>query len=94
MWHRLVGPDWLNVQILPSETKKEITMLYDDYIAKSPIPFIKEHIYSIIDYMNEKDASYQLPRTKEMINVIDNSRNQNLADVVPWLAESINYKKK
>jgi len=94
MWHRLVGPDWLNVQVLPKETKKEITALYDDYIAKSPIPFIKEHIYSIIDYMNDKDATYQLPRTVEMIKRLDVSRDQNLADVVPWLAEAINYQKK
>jgi organic radical activating enzyme len=94
MWHRLVGPDWLNVQILPQTTKKEITALYDEYVAKSTVPFIKEHIYSIIDYMNEKDSSQLLPRAIEIIKWTDNYRNQDLADTIPWLAEALNYTRK
>jgi glutamate-1-semialdehyde 2,1-aminomutase len=93
MWHRLVGPDWLNVQVLPQTTKKEITALYDEYVAKSTVPLIKEHIYSIIDYMNEKDSSQLLPRAIEIIKWTDNYRNQHLADVAPWLAEALNYTK-
>ena len=86
LWHRLVGPEYLNVQVLPPATKKEITALYDDYISKSTIPDIKEQIYSIIDYMNEKDMTQHLPRTKQMIQTLDTFRNQRLVDYVPWLA--------
>jgi organic radical activating enzyme len=93
LWHRLVGPEFLNMQILPLEIKKEITALYDDYISKSNIPLIKEHIYSIIDYMNETDLTRHIARTKHMIAALDKSRNQNLADTVPWLAKALNYKK-
>jgi len=89
LWHRLVGPEFLNIQVLPPETKKEITALYDDYIAKSTIYNIREQIYSIIDYMNETDMTYHLPRTKLMIKTIDKSRNQKLADYVPWLAKAL-----
>jgi organic radical activating enzyme len=92
-WHRLVGPEFLNVQILPAETKKEITALYDNYIATSSIPGIKEHIYSIIDYMNETDSTHHITRAKEMIRALDKSRDQDLADFIPWLAESLNYTK-
>jgi hypothetical protein len=92
-WHRLVGPEFLNVQILPEQTKKEITSLYDDYISKSSIPGIKEHIYSIIDYMNETDSARHITRAKEMIRALDKSRDQDLANFVPWLAESLNYTK-
>jgi hypothetical protein len=93
MWHRVVGPEFLNVQILPKETKKEITDLYNAYIFKSKTPSIKDQIYSIIDYMNEADMSRHIPRTKEMINTLDKSRNQNLADSIPWLSKSLNYTK-
>jgi len=89
LWHRLVGPDFLNVQVLPLETKKEITELYDDYISKSNIPFIKKQIYSIIDYMNETDMTKHLDRTKDMIETLDNFRNQRLSDYVPWLAKAL-----
>ena len=87
LWHRLVGPEFLNIQVLPPKTKKEITALYDDYINKSTINNIREQIYSIIDYMNETDLTRHLPRTKLMIKTLDKSRNQRLADYVPWLAE-------
>jgi organic radical activating enzyme len=92
-WHRVVGPDFLNVQVLPLETKKEKTQLYDDYIAKSTIPNIKNQIYGIIDYMNSADSSNILPITRSMIRQLDNSRNQNLEDTISWLAASINYNK-
>ncbi len=89
LWHRLVGPEFLNIQVLPLNTKKEITALYDNYINKSTINNIREQIYSIIDYMNETDLSRHLPRTKLMIKAIDKSRNQRLADYVPWLAKAL-----
>lgn len=89
LWHRLVGPEFLNIQVLPPKTKKEITALYDDYINKSTINNIREQIYSIIDYMNETDLTRHLPRTKSMIKTLDKSRNQQLADYVPWLAKAL-----
>lgn len=89
LWHRLVGPEFLNIQVLPPETKKEITELYNNYINKSTINNIREQIYSIIDYMNETDLTRHLPRTKSMIKTLDKSRNQQLADYVPWLAEAL-----
>ena len=89
LWHRLVGPEFLNIQVLPPKTKKEITALYDNYINKSTINNIREQIYSIIDYMNETDLTRHLPRTKSMIKTLDKSRNQQLADYVPWLAKAL-----
>ena len=86
-WHRLVGPIWLNLQVLPAETKKEITKLYENFINTSDIPNIRDRIYPAIEFMNAGDLSKQLPRTKELIDKIDKIRNHKLADYIPWLAE-------
>ena len=43
--------------------------------------------------MNESDQTRHLTRTNEMIKYLDKSRNQNLADTIPWLAKAIHYTK-
>ena len=89
-WHRLVGPNWLNLQVLPAETKQEITDLYENFVSTSTVPNIRRHIWPAIEFMNAGDSSHLLPRTKELITNIDKVRNQKLADYVPWLAEILN----
>jgi molybdenum cofactor biosynthesis enzyme MoaA len=92
-WHRLLGPIWLNLQILPEGTKNEITSLYEDFINNSDIPNIRDHIWPAIEFMNAADLSVQLPITKKRIDDIDKIRNQKLVDYVLWLAEVLeNYK--
>lgn len=89
-WHRLVGPNWLNIQVLPNHVKQEIISLYEDYFNKSKIPNIRQHIQPLIDYMNENDASSRLMSTKFNIAAIDRVRHQKLADYIPWLADTLN----
>ena len=93
-WHRLVGPTWLNLQVLPAETKKEITELYENFISTSDIPNIRNRIWPAIEFMNAGDLSKQLPRTKELIDNIDEIRGHKLADYIPWLAEVLEKYKK
>jgi len=86
-WRRMIGPAELTVQVLPLSTKKEITELYVDFIAKSNIPNIESHIWPLIDFMNEKDRSFLLPLAKKKVKQIDRVRNQNIKDYVPWLSD-------
>ena len=83
----MIGPAELTVQVLPLSTKKEITELYVDFIAKSNIPNIESHIWPLIDFMNERDLSVILPLTKNRVKQIDKVRNQNIKDYVPWLSD-------
>lgn len=86
-WHRLVGPPWFNLQVLPQETKQEITALYQKYMDESPRSFIKSYIGPIVDFMNAGDMSQYLPDTKRVIEGIDKIRNQKLEDYIPWLSD-------
>lgn len=86
-WHRLVFPTVYNVQILPSESKKMITEYYDNFIANSDIPNIKENIYNIITFMNQADQTIRMPEFRVMVDRQDKLRNQNIKDYVPWLGE-------
>lgn len=86
-WHRLVGPNWLNIQVLPAEVKQQITNLYEEYYERSKIPNIKQHIQPLIEYMNERDSTRLLMSTKLNITAVDKVRKQKLANYIPWLAE-------
>ena len=86
-WNKVVFPVYLNVQILPQETKEYITNYYNEFIEKSDIPDIKESIYSIINYMNQADQSKELFRSCLITYRQDMKRNQKLRDHVPWLAD-------
>lgn len=92
-WNRAVFPAYLNVQVLPPETKEMITAYYDDFIAKSDIPEIKDCIYSIIDYMNQEDQSGRhLFESCLAIHRQDKLRNQSVRDYLPWLADIFDSK--
>ena len=86
-WNRAVFPTFLNVQILPLETKKYITNYYDNFIAESDIPGIKDQIYSIIEYMNQEDKSSRLFESCLAISRQDKFRDQSIRDLLPWLAD-------
>jgi len=89
--HLLHNPDYLNINILPQQTKIEITEMYRNFVENSKIPSIKNHLDSIIDFMNSEDKSELLEYTKYRLSKVDILRNQNLRDYLPWLANAINY---
>lgn len=86
-WHRLVFPAFLNVQILPADAKEYITNYYNEFIENSDIPDIKNHIYSIVDYMNQEDQSSKLFQACIITYRQDMKRGQKLRDYLPWLAD-------
>ena len=89
-WNRAVFPRFLNVRILPPETKQMITNYYNKIINESDIPNIREHIYPIVDYMNQEDQQEFLYESASYIHRQDNLRGQNLRDHLPWLADVYN----
>lgn len=86
-WHRLVFPIIYNVQILPRESKKMITEYYNNFISDSDIPNIKNDLYSIINFMNQKDQSIRMPEFRVAVDKQDIARKQNIKESIPWLGE-------
>ena len=84
-YHMLEGPEWLNVQVLPKETKQLIETRYRDWMHKNPNEQWHKQLNEIIAHMWAHDLSEYLPKLKEHTKVLDTNRNQNGRDYLPWL---------
>lgn len=93
-YHILIGPSPMSITVLPIETKQFIKEEYDkfyDYLETLHGNTVSEHYkksYSgIINYMMSEDNSRLLPNLKIMTRKLDKIRNQQIDDVIPWLAD-------
>jgi sulfatase maturation enzyme AslB (radical SAM superfamily) len=87
-FHILEGPGFQNIQSLPKETKDWIVVQYNEWYAGAPWRMRhKTQFDTILSYMQAQDRSHLLADLKEHTAKLDNHRNQQLADYVPWLAK-------
>jgi len=94
VFHMLDGPHRYSVQVLPKDVKKKITKTYENYYNRVKSKFgitisreIESTYSGIINYMNLEDKSNLLPKLADSTYRLDAIRNQQLADVIPWLDE-------
>jgi len=72
-------PEYLNIRCLPIQLKNLAQIRLAQY---TDLPKVQ----SIIDYMWKEDWSDKLPQFYKYTQELDNSRNENLFDIVPELA--------
>ena len=82
----------MSVQVLPIETKELIKEQYELFYTELDIQYgkswgdeFRKNFSGIINYMMAKDASHLLPKLAEETLSLDRIRDQNIADVIPWL---------
>lgn len=71
-------PDYLNIRCLPPQLKSAVTLQLGNYVD------IKK-VSSVIDYMNKEDWSLNLDKFYSYTSTLDQSRNQNLYELIPEL---------
>jgi sulfatase maturation enzyme AslB (radical SAM superfamily) len=93
-YHVLEGPSSMSVQVLPQETKEYIRQQYelfyteiDNLYGKGWGDEFRKNYSGIINYMMAKDNSQLLPILAKETKSLDAIRNQNIANVIPWLAK-------
>lgn len=69
-------PEQLNIRVLPIELKKQVKEKLSKYID---IPKVQ----GIIDYMMAEDWSDKYTAFLDYTKILDNSRNENLFDLIP-----------
>ena len=86
-YHLLQGPDYMNLTVLPKETKQWITSEYNLWLQKSWRRRYVDAFDPILKFMNSQDNSHKLPNLKYMVQKLEASRNQKLVNYLPWLSE-------
>lgn len=82
-------PEYLRLQILPPNIKKDLTEKYKAVANQSNDNVIKDGFNMLINYMNKEDRTDLLPEFKKMTAKIDAVRNENFVDVFPELGDLI-----
>ena len=90
----LEGPQYMNVQALPLETKNIVKQEYENFFdelesthEKKISLFFRRALSGIITHMMSADLSDKLPQLKIATQKIDELRDQNLSQTIPWLAD-------
>lgn len=93
-FHMLEGPQYMNVQALPLETKNIVKQEYENFFdelesthEKKISLFFRRALSGIITHMMSADLSDKLPQLKIATQKIDELRDQNLSQTIPWLAD-------
>lgn len=92
-FHMLEGPDYMNVQALPEQNKKQIIDEYEkfyieiesNYGRKKSLLFRKTFA-GILNHMMSADLSIKLSQLKFATQNVDALRSQKLDDTIPWLS--------
>jgi hypothetical protein len=84
-YHILNRPDTQNITILPLETKEWIIEQYEIWFKNNEAQ--RAHYTPILKFMMSEDNSHLLPKLKQQTEILDKSRDQNIADYLPWLAK-------
>lgn len=87
-FHILHGPQFQCITVLPKETKEFITNEYNNWFNNSKWgDYYRKEFSPILEFMNGADDSRLLPELKRHTDILDRSRNQNIRDFIPWLAD-------
>lgn len=97
-FHMLEGPRFLNVKILPDETKNFIKEEYEKFYEEIEVSKgkIKSQIYKnyfsgIVTHMfSEKTDITMLRKLKNTTEKIDKIKEQSLKQTIPWLFDILN----
>jgi len=85
----LTHPRYFSITILPEHEKEKIRQLYEEYcdwlIKNNAKSNIIHDVRGIISYMDSSDHTNLLPEFKKQIKVIDDLRNENFAEIYPWV---------
>lgn len=87
-YHLLHGPEFLNLTVLPQDTKQWIVNQYEEWYngATWREPY-RKHFAPILEFMLSQNNEHLLPRLKEHTTILDKSRNQDVRNYLPWLAD-------
>ena len=72
-------PDYLNIQILPSELKKQVQQNLKPWLRHPDL----ESLPGVLEYMWHRDGSSKWDSFIKHTRQLDRLRNQNLLDIVP-----------
>lgn len=90
MYHMAHGPETSSIQIFPKHIKEQIRSKYNEYIAKfEGNTHAVNMLKNVLVFMDAEDKSEHIPEFIKFTKFLDNSRGQDLAKVVPELAELI-----
>jgi sulfatase maturation enzyme AslB (radical SAM superfamily) len=92
IYHVLVGPEFMNIQILPDDIKKDITEKYEKFYSEfSDIRDYKTSFTGIFNFMNSgKYSAEKLYKLKKHTNYLDEIRKDYIKDHIQWLDNLIN----
>jgi sulfatase maturation enzyme AslB (radical SAM superfamily) len=97
-YHVLEGPAHMSIQVLPLEVKQQINQEYEDFYVKlaqtdeNKAKIIRTAFTGITNYMFAEDRSNLLGNLKIATDKLDNVRNQQLENYLPWLVDIINQR--
>jgi organic radical activating enzyme len=69
-------PEELNIKVLPQELKTQVTQTLQNYLHI-------DRVKGVVDYMNAEDWSNKFSKFEYYTKQLDNSRKQNILDVLP-----------
>jgi hypothetical protein len=96
-WNILTGPEWFNIQVLPTEFKKEVDNKWRKHLCwinknSKPNNYHSSAIKGVLTYMNSADKSHLLPTSIEKLEFIDKVRNETWQETFPELSWLVDYK--
>lgn len=93
-YHVLEGPASMSVQVLPQETKEMIKQEYEKFFQDIDQEFgnmwsteFRKSYAGIINYMMASNKSELLGKLAKETKSLDKIRNQNVEEIIPWLAQ-------
>jgi sulfatase maturation enzyme AslB (radical SAM superfamily) len=93
-FHMLEGPQYMNVQALPSETKELVIQEYEKFFdemeqthSRKRSLFFRRAFSGILTHMMSGELTDKLPQLKIATQKVDELRGQNLVQTIPWLAK-------
>jgi sulfatase maturation enzyme AslB (radical SAM superfamily) len=91
----MIGPDHLTVCALPLEHKQRLEQTIDHHIVwckENNAAGLAKQWNDVLNYMWSKDDSHYMPEFKRLTHMIDQHRNESLAEAIPELTNLIrNY---
>jgi hypothetical protein len=93
-FHMLEGPQYMNVQALPLETKNIVIQEYEKFFNelesthdKKISLFFRRTLSGILTHMMSADLSDKLSQLKIATQKVDKLRDQDLSKTIPWLSD-------
>jgi radical SAM protein with 4Fe4S-binding SPASM domain len=88
----MIGPDHLTVCALPLEHKQRLERIIDHHISwckENDADGLAKQWNDVLNYMWSKDDSHCMPEFKRLTQLMDQHRNESLAEAIPELKNLI-----